>query len=91
MTFIQLAAAHPWGIIAGVALGLPIGMLLQRRHERREAARRNRAQVADAIEASRRWQVAQDHLNQSPSEAWAAAQRCGCADCVNILRTWTAN
>lgn len=103
MTAVNFIAFHPWVLIGVVALGLPLGMLVQIRRERREAARRNRAQVAAEAEVARRWKASQDELNVMLSAAWASAQgemrrdriesakKCGCADCRAILQTLTAN
>jgi Flp pilus assembly protein TadB len=96
--FVNFIAFHPWVLIGVVALGgLSLGMLVQIQRERREAARRNRAQAARRLKAS------QDELNVMLSAAWASAQgemrrdriesakKCGCADCRAILLTLTAN
>ena len=92
---------NPWLFILATALGLPLGVYLQSRRERRAEDRRQRDRMRQAIEESKLWEDAQDRLNDALREAWLSAQlemrqnrirsaeTCGCATCREYLRRET--
>jgi hypothetical protein len=93
-----------WLAIVVMALGLPLGMLIERVRERRAAERKLAADMrADRqdIENARRWRAAQDSIDDMLHEAAASAQneirrryleqaqRCGCASCKAAIAAAT--
>lgn len=92
---------NPWLFILAMSLGLPLGMCLQIRYERRRDDRRQRDKMRQDIEESKLWRDEQDSLNVSILEALLSAQfemrqnrirsaeTCGCATCREYLRRET--
>ena len=92
---------NPWLFILATALGMPLGVYLQSRRERRAEERRQRERMRQAIDESKLWANAQDRLNDALREAWLSAQlemlqnrirsaeTCGCATCREYLRSKT--
>lgn len=92
---------NPWLFVMAMSLGLPLGVYLQSRRERRAEDRRQRDRMRQAFEKMKLWADAQDRLNDALREAWLSAQlemrqnrirsaeTCGCATCREYLRSET--